>query len=64
VTHNPWEILGDGEPVAHNRHEPLEWLSLDTPEREATTWKDWRQGFLDRFQQLALLINRNRASYE
>lgn len=47
--HMPWPVLGDHtlQPVA-----PADWIRLDTPEREATTWKDWRKRFLTRFAEL------------
>ncbi|OAK60177.1 hypothetical protein A3K87_23940 [Variovorax paradoxus] len=47
--HMPWPVLSDNtpQPVA-----PADWLRLDTPEREAATWKDWRERFLRRFAQL------------
>ncbi|MBT2337372.1 hypothetical protein J7E49_26160 [Variovorax paradoxus] len=35
------------QPVA-----PAEWIRLDTPEREAATWKDWREQFRNRFLEL------------
>lgn len=52
--HSPWPVLGDNtiQPTA-----PADWLRLDTAEREAMTWKDWRKQFLDRF--LALQIVRH-----
>lgn len=47
--HLPWAVLGDNtvQPVA-----PAEWIHLDTPEREAATWKDWREQFRNRFLEL------------
>jgi len=47
--HTPWPILGDNtlQPVA-----PADWVRLDTSEREARTWKDWRELFLTRFREL------------
>lgn len=47
--HLPWAVLGDNtvQPVA-----PAEWIRLDTPEREAATWKDWREQFRNRFLEL------------
>jgi hypothetical protein len=44
--HLPWALLGDNtvQPVA-----PARWVRLDTPEREAASWKDWRNQFLARF---------------
>lgn len=47
--HMPWPVLGDNtlHPVA-----PVDWIRLDTPEREHATWKDWRQCFLDRYHRL------------
>lgn len=51
-THGPWEILGDDATAVADRVLPISWIDLDTPEREAMTWKDWRQVFLDRFAEL------------
>lgn len=62
LTHSGWEVLGDGEPLAHNRHEPIDWLSLDTPSREAMSWNDWRKAFLARYEQLTLTIKANHRS--
>ncbi|WPG36739.1 HD domain-containing protein [Variovorax sp. EBFNA2] len=47
--HLPWAVLGDDtvQPVA-----PADWVRLDTPEREAATWKDWREQFRSRFLEL------------
>lgn len=52
--HSPWPVLGDNtiQPTA-----PADWVRLHTPEREGTTWKDWRKQFLERF--LALRVARN-----
>lgn len=62
LTHSGWEILGDGAVLASDRIEPIAWLSLDTPEREAMTWKDWRAAFLDRFASLTANIKAIRGS--
>lgn len=47
--HMPWPMLGDNtlQPVA-----PADWVRLDTPEREAATWKHWRERYQSRFLQL------------
>ena len=47
--HMPWPVLNDNalQPVA-----PADWVRLDTPEREASTWKEWRERFLTRFAEL------------
>jgi hypothetical protein len=47
--HLPWAALDDNtaQPVA-----PANWVRLDTPEREAMTWKDWREQFRGRFLEL------------
>ena len=47
--HLPWHVLHDNADEAM-RITPLHYMRLDTPEREAMTWKDWRQQFLDRFE--------------
>jgi len=54
--HLPWPVLGDGtvQPVA-----PADWLRLDSAEREAKTWKDWRKEFHDRY--LSLQVRRTLA---
>lgn len=51
-THAGWDVLGDNEESPDRRITPLDWIRLDTPEREAMTWKDWRQAFRDRFDEL------------
>ncbi|WP_268977781.1 hypothetical protein [Variovorax paradoxus] len=33
---------------------PVDWIRLDTPEREAATWKDWREQFRNRFLELQM----------
>lgn len=47
--HLPWPVLKDNtvQPVA-----PADWVRLDTTEREAMTWKDWREQFRSRFLEL------------
>ncbi|MDM0011965.1 hypothetical protein QTH87_05870 [Variovorax sp. J22P168] len=52
-THQPWAVLGDEHDGAI---EPLCWMRLDTPEREAMTWRDWRQQFRDRFDELVFRL--------
>lgn len=49
----PWEALRGIEPIG--------WIRLDTPEREAMSWKDWRAAWLDRYH--ALDFARNEAAY-
>ncbi len=46
----PWAVLHDDDPA--ERIEPITWVRLDSPERAAMTWQDWRQAFLDRFHTL------------
>lgn len=50
--HMPWEALGDREVDAERVIQPIDWANLKTHEREAMTWKDWRQQFLDRFAEI------------
>lgn len=50
-TSSPWAVLGDGRDDAL-RIDPIDWIDLDTPEREAMTWKDWRKAFQDRYDEL------------
>lgn len=54
--HLPWPVLGDNtvQPAT-----PADWVRLDTSEREAMTWKDWREQFHSRF--LELQVGRNLA---
>ena len=56
-THAGWDVLGDNEESPDRRITPLGWMRLDTPEREAMTWKDWRQAFRDRFDELQFGID-------
>lgn len=46
---SPWQILGDGSrfPV-----QVANWADLSSPWREARSWKQWRQDFLERFHAL------------
>jgi 5'-deoxynucleotidase YfbR-like HD superfamily hydrolase len=50
-THSEWPLFGSyldqAVPV-----QPIDWINLDTPEREAMTWKDWRQAFQDRYDEI------------
>ncbi|KTT14743.1 hypothetical protein NS331_22600 [Pseudacidovorax intermedius] len=46
----PWAVLHDADPA--ERIEPIDWLRLDSPERVAMTWQDWRQAFIDRLESL------------
>ncbi|CAN5649482.1 hypothetical protein BH10PSE18_BH10PSE18_15010 [soil metagenome] len=55
--HLPWDVLGDGEVDPENVVKPIDWISLSTPEREAMVWTDWRDRFMDRFQELMYGIN-------
>lgn len=56
-THAPWAVLGDDR---DDCIEPLYWIRLDTPEREAMTWRDWRQQFRDRFDELVFRLELDR----
>jgi len=51
--HPRWEVLNEIEPDAELHIKPLEWMRLDTPERAAMTWSDWRQQFIDRFDEIS-----------
>lgn len=51
--HMPWNVLGDNTPQAVA---PATWVRLNTPTREATTWKNWREEFLARFFKLQTVI--------
>ena len=55
--HSPWSVLRDDRDDAI---EPLVWTRLDTPERAAMTWQDWRQQFKDRFDELQFRLELNR----
>ena len=57
--HQPWPVLGDGHPDPARVIEPLEWVSLRTPEREAKTWRDWRDAFAARFDEISIGLGRD-----
>lgn len=44
-----WTVLGEGgsTPI-----KPLDWVRLNTPVREDTTWQEWREDFKRRFHRL------------
>lgn len=48
-TNAPWPVLRD---FTNQAIRPVSWVVLDSAEREAKSWKDWRQAFLDRFLDL------------
>jgi hypothetical protein len=50
-THSPWPLFGNflDEVVPI---QPIDWINLDVPEREAMTWRDWRSAFIDRYDEL------------
>lgn len=50
--HQPWQVLGDREVDPESVIRPIDWVDLKAPEREALTWQDWRQQFLDRFAEI------------
>lgn len=45
----PWQSLNGIEPVG--------WLRLDSPERHAMNWEDWRDRWLDRYHELDFARN-------
>lgn len=49
--HAGWPVLLDNE-EEDARIKPVADIQLDTPEREAMTWKEWRQAFQDRHDEL------------
>lgn len=49
AVNRPWPSLGDGTREAV---QPAGWVDLNTPEREATTWQQWRDAFTNRFIEL------------
>ena len=55
-TSGPWAVLGDGGNEAL-RIAPIDWIDLDTSEREAMSWKDWRKAFHDRYDELVYGID-------
>jgi len=55
-THAGWDVLGDDCEDLSQRIRPLDWMNLNTPEREAMTWKDWRQAFRDRFDEISFSL--------
>lgn len=44
----PWPGIDD----AAQGIAPIDWIDLDTPERRAMTWEDWRDRWLDRYHEL------------
>lgn len=55
----PWPILRDFTDTAVR---PASWVALDSPQREATTWQQWRQQFLDRYVELKANIDAQTAA--
>jgi predicted HD phosphohydrolase len=51
--HRDWPVLTDS---AGQHVKALGWLELNTPEREAMTWRDWRQQFQDRFDEIGIAM--------
>jgi len=49
----PWEVLTGIEPIG--------WMQLNTPEREAMTWREWAAAWHDRYE--ALDFARNEALF-
>ena len=47
--HTPWAVLSESGPTPVPA---LYWTRLDTPEREARTWREWRDAFRGRFEEL------------
>ncbi|WP_435495352.1 hypothetical protein [Variovorax sp. RB3P1] len=48
-TNGPWAVLADN---THEAVQPVTWVDLASPAREAVSWKHWRQAFLDRYFEL------------
>lgn len=48
------DLLPDGIPAwdCLEGVEPIGWVRLDSPERRAMSWEDWRDAFIDRFHEL------------
>ena len=57
--HAAWGVLGDAAEDPTRRIDPIDWIRLDTPEREAMTWRDWRQQFRDRFDEISFVLGRD-----
>jgi hypothetical protein len=51
-THAGWLVLGDEADDPAHHIPPIEWVRLDTPERERMGWQDWRLAFMDRFEEI------------
>lgn len=49
AVNRPWPTLRDGQ---HDAAQPVGWVDLNTPEREATTWRQWRDQFIARYVEL------------
>ena len=45
----PWPILAD---VTDRPVLAVDWVNLNSPEREAKSWKDWREDFAERYLSL------------
>jgi uncharacterized protein len=56
--HSAWAVLGDAGPTPVPA---LHWVRLNTHERESRTWRDWRQAFHARFDQLRVAVESKRA---
>jgi len=52
--HSPWAVLSEGGPTPVPA---LYWARLDTPEREAKTWREWRDAFRGRFEELRAAVD-------
>jgi len=48
-TNGPWAVLNDGTCEAI---QPVTWLSLSSPAREALSWTHWREAFIERYFEL------------
>lgn len=48
-TGSPWAVLGDR---SANPVPAAQWIKLDSPEREAASWKHWRDMFVERYNDL------------
>lgn len=53
--HAGWEVLGDDGPD-EDRVRPIDWIDINSPERRAMTWQDWRQAFMDRYAELSFVL--------
>ena len=48
----PWPVIDSAGRPGVAPVEPIDWIGLNTPERAAMSWRDWRNAFQDRYDEL------------